>query len=253
MFEVLKNLQERNETLLYFGLVNLLLAIVLYAISTQSEVKVYNVNAYYKPIKFALSIWMYAWTMAWYCSYLKDFNTAYFNWATIILLGFEVVYIAFQAHRGQLSHYNLSTPMYSLMYSAMAVAASLITIYTAYVAVLFFGKNVVELPEYYLWSIRLGLIIFVIFSFEGFVMGARLTHSIGGADGSPGMPFLGWSYSLGDPRVAHFIGMHSLQVLPILSYFILKNTKLTIGVSIIYGLLALWTLIQALQGKPLIK
>jgi hypothetical protein len=47
--------------------------------------------------------------------------------------------------------------------------------------------------------------------------------------------------------------MHALQVLPILSYYVLKNTKLTVGLSIIYGLLALLTLIQALQGRPLLR
>jgi len=47
--------------------------------------------------------------------------------------------------------------------------------------------------------------------------------------------------------------MHALQVVPVLSYYILKNTKLTIGLSIVYGILALLILIQALQGKPLIK
>lgn len=250
MFEFIKNLHERNETLFYFGLLNFIVAIGLYVISMQSDLKVYNVNAYYKPIKFALSTWIYAWSMAWYCAYLKDFNVVYFNWAVIVLLGFEVVYITFQAQRGQLSHYNLSTTTYSLLYSAMATAATLVTIYTAYVAVLFFGKNVVELPDYYLWSIRLGLIIFVIFSFEGFVMGSRLTHTIGGTDGSAGLPFLGWSYSLGDPRVAHFIGMHSLQVLPILSYFLIKNTKLTLFLGILYFLYAAFTLSQALKGKP---
>jgi hypothetical protein len=44
-----------------------------------------------------------------------------------------------------------------------------------------------------------------------------------------------------------------LQVLPIISFYVLKNTKLTIGLSLFYGLLALGTLIQALQGRPLIK
>ena len=47
--------------------------------------------------------------------------------------------------------------------------------------------------------------------------------------------------------------MHALQVLPIVSFYFLKNTKLTIGLSLIYGLLALLTLIQAIQGRPLIK
>jgi hypothetical protein len=47
--------------------------------------------------------------------------------------------------------------------------------------------------------------------------------------------------------------MHALQVLPVLSFYVFKNTKLTLALSLLYGLLALLTLIQALQGKPLIK
>jgi hypothetical protein len=47
--------------------------------------------------------------------------------------------------------------------------------------------------------------------------------------------------------------MHALQVLPILSYYLLKSNKWTIGLSILYGLLAVATLVQALQGKPLLK
>jgi hypothetical protein len=184
---------------------------------------------------------------------LPSFNIKVFNWAVIILLGFEIVYIAIQASRGQLSHYNLSTPMYSALYSMMALAATVVTLYTAYIGYLFFKSDFPSLPNHYLWAIRLGILIFVIFSFEGFVMGSRLTHTIGGADGGAGIPFFNWSTKFGDPRIAHFIGMHALQVLPILSFYLLKNTKITIAVSILYALLALFTLIQALQGKALFK
>ncbi len=62
---------------------------------------------------------------------------------------------------------------------------------------------------------------------------------------------LGWSKTFGDLRVAHFVGMHALQVLPIVAYYLLKNTKMTIAFSVLYGLLALTTLIQALRGKSL--
>ncbi len=57
----------------------------------------------------------------------------------------------------------------------------------------------------------------------------------------------------GDPRIAHFIGMHALQVLPLVSFYLLKNTKATILLSALYLLLAVYTLVQALQGKPFIK
>lgn len=253
MFNFIQNLILRNPTLFYFGLICLVAAIVFLVLTRTTKTKVLNVNAWYKPFKFAFSTFLYAWAMAWYCYYLSDFNISIFNWSIIILLGFEIIYIAIQANKGQLSHFNLTTPFYATMYSLMAIAATLVTIYTAYIAVLFFNSDFPDLPEYYLWSIRLGLIIFVIFSFQGFLMGSTLNHSVGAKNDNSNMFIVGWSKKVGDLRVAHFIGMHALQVLPFISYYILKNTTLTIVVSLLYAALALFTLIQALQSKPLIK
>jgi hypothetical protein len=229
------------------------LSVIFITLTKFTNIQVYNVNAWYKPFKFAFSTFLFAWAMAWYCYYLPNFNIKFFNWSVIILLGFEIFYIALQASKGQLSHYNLSTPVYAALYSMMALAASLVTLYTAYVGLLFFTNSFPELPNYYVWAIRLGIVIFVIFSFEGFAMGSRLNHSVGALNDNSNWFIFGWSKIVGDLRVSHFIGMHALQVLPILSYYVLKNTKLTVGLSVVYGLLALLTLIQALQGRPLIR
>ena len=82
-------------------------------------------------------------------------------------------------------------------------------------------------------------------------MGSQLSHTVGAVNDNSNLFILGWSKTVGDLRVSHFIGMHALQVLPVLSFYVLKNSKLTIFVAIIYGLLALTTLVQALKGKPL--
>jgi hypothetical protein len=253
MIDFLQQLRGRNESLFYFGLICFLLALLFLVLSRISNIQVFNVSAWFKPFKFAMSICIYAWTMAWLCHYLPDFNIRLFNWSIIILLGFEIVYIAIQAGRGQLSHFNVGTTFYSSLYMLMAAAASLVAIYTAYVGFLFFSNSFPSLPIYYVWSIRLGIILFVIFSFEGFVMGSRLSHTIGGPDGGTGLPILNWSTKFGDPRIAHFIGMHALQVLPLLSFYILKSSKATFVVAILYAFLAVFTLWQALNGKPLIK
>jgi hypothetical protein len=152
--------------------------------------------------------------MGWYCYYLPNFNVKLFNWSIIVLLGFEIAYIALQAGRGQLSHYNMSTPVYAALYSMMALAASAATLYTAYVGYLFFSNSFPELPTYYLWAIRLSILIFVIFSFEGFAMGSTLNHSVGALNDNSNLFIMGWSKTVGDLRVSHFIGMHALQVLP---------------------------------------
>ncbi len=254
MTYIIENLKNRNETLFLFGLICLISAITFFILAKTTSTEVMGVNAWYKPFKFALSTLFYAWAMAWFCSYLPaTFNIKLFNWTVIILLGFEVAYIAFQAGKGQLSHYNISTAVYATLYSLMAIAATIVTLYTAYVGVLFCTSAFPNLPTYYVWSIRFGIFLFVIFALEGFVMGSRMSHTIGGPDGNHGIPILNWSKKFGDPRIAHFIGMHALQVLPLLSFYILKNTKLTIGIGILYFALAIFTLLQALKGKPLFK
>lgn len=253
MIDFIQQLKFRNEILFYYGLLCLVLSVIFITLTKYTNIQVYNVNAWYKPFKFAFSTFLFVWAMAWYCYYLPNFNIKVFNWSVIILLGFEILYIALQASKGQLSHYNLSTPVYAALYSMMALAASLVTLYTAYVGLLFFTNSFPELPNYYVWAIRLGIIIFVIFSFEGFAMGSRLNHSVGALNDNSNWFIFGWSKTVGDLRVAHFIGMHALQVIPILSYYILKNTKLTVGLSLVYGLLALLTLIHALQGSPLVR
>lgn len=251
--DFLQQLKLRNETLFYYGILCLAVSFIFLILTKYTHIEIYHVNAWYKPFKFAFSTFLFAWAMAWYCYYLPDFNIKMYNWTVIFLLGFEIVYIALQASKGQLSHYNLSTPVYAALYSMMALAATLVTLYTAYVGFLFFTNSFPELPIYYVWAIRLGIIIFVIFSFEGFAMGSRLNHSVGALNDNSNWFILGWSKTVGDLRISHFIGMHALQILPIVSYYFFRNTKLTIGLALIYGLLAALTLIQALQGKPLIK
>jgi hypothetical protein len=253
MIAFIQELKTRNETLFYYGIICLALAFVFLLLTKITTTQVYNVNAFYKPFKFALSTFFFSWAMSWYCFYLPNFNINIFNWSVIILLGFEIIYIAIKASQGQLLHYNLSTPFHSFMYSIMALAATLVTIYTAYIGFLFCTTQFPELPNYYVLAIRLSLIIFVIFSFEGFAMGSKLTHTIGALDGTEGIPILNWSLKHGDLRIAHFIGMHALQVLPIVSFYILKNTKATLVLSIFYLTLAIYTLLLALQGKSLMK
>ena len=97
MIYFLQTLKYRNEALFYFGLICFILAIVFLILTRFTTTQVYNVNAWYKPFKFAASTMLYAWAMAWFIDYLPNFDAKIFNWVIIITLGFEIIYIALQA------------------------------------------------------------------------------------------------------------------------------------------------------------
>ncbi|MFZ4786314.1 MAG: hypothetical protein ACOYLH_12615, partial [Flavobacteriales bacterium] len=179
MIQFISTLRDRNDVLFYFGTLCFVLALIFIMLTKLTTLQVNGVNAWYKPFKFAMSLGIYSWTMGWFCSYLPNFNVGFFNWTVVAMWSFEILYIAFQASKGQLSHYNVSSPVYSLLYGLMAIAASVVTVYTAYIGWLFFSSDFPSLPDYYFWSIRWGIFLFVIFSFQGFAMGARLSHSVG--------------------------------------------------------------------------
>jgi hypothetical protein len=103
----------------------------------------------------------------------------------------------------------------------------------------------------YVWGIRLGLLFFIIFSLEGGVMVGLLKHTVGSVDGGPGLPVVNWSNEYGDLRIAHFLGIHSLQLLPLFGNYISKTKDQTILFSVIYFVLCAALFLQAINGIPL--
>lgn len=64
------------------------------------------------------------------------------------------------------------------MYNAMGLAIATMTFWTAWIAMLFFRRKFPDLPKSYILGIRLGIVLFVVFAFEGFAMGANLSHPL---------------------------------------------------------------------------
>ena len=246
-------LSARNYPLFVFGGLSLIGAIVMMILSWTSTTQVLGINAFIKPFKFFLSTTIFVWSMGWYLHYLDSPLTLLsYQWTVIITLSFELIWITFKAWNGELSHFNGSTSFNALMFSIMGLAISIMTLYTLYIGILFF-QSPIDLSPSYLWGIRLGILCFVIFAFQGGLMGAQLSHTVGAPDGGPGLPLVNWSTQWGDLRIAHFVGMHALQILPILGFYAFGSARSIIVFSVIYFGICMAVFIQAMMKTPLIR
>lgn len=246
----LSELKNRNVILYYGGLATLIGAGIFFLLMQITDTQILGVSAWLKPFKFFLSNTIFVWTMAWLCYYLeKPRAVKYYSWMIILIMNIELLYIASQSFLGETSHFNQVTVYNTIMWAFMGIGISILTIWTGYIGVLFFIKKFPKLPKRYVWGIRLGIILFVVFAFEGMLMGSALTHTVGGVDGGEGLPVTNWSTKHGDLRVAHFFGMHALQIVPLVSFFFTKKTWQTVLFSLIYLAAVTAILVQALAGK----
>lgn len=234
--------------------------------------------AWLKPAKFAISIGIYSFTFVWLLSFVKGRPRlkAIATWVTTITLVVEFVIITLQAARGTTSHFNFSTALDGALFSAMAVAIVLTWLAGLVLAgLLSFQK----LPDRALAiSLRMGVVIGLIGMAMAFAMprptpeqlNALTTgeaapiiggHAVGVVDGGPGLPIVGWSTEGGDYRVAHFLGLHAMQVLPLLAFVLARfmrgftegtRSRLLWIASLFYGGLVFITFWQAGRGQALI-
>jgi hypothetical protein len=218
-------------------------------------------NVWTKPWKFATSIAIFTATMAWILPSLS-LTERRERLVTYIIGGamtIEIVLISTQAARGVASHFNNSTPLDSTIFAVMGVTITISSIAVAYV-LWRIVRTPPDLTRAYLRSIQVGMFVFVLASFQGWLMVSYDGHSVGVAAESAGLPLFNWKVTGGDLRIAHFIGLHALQVLPLTGYVVARSNRLSrtesllaVGtVSVLYGGVTLATFVQALLGNPFV-
>lgn len=257
-----RELMRRNRLLAVSGLCYAGLFLVLALAASFDSTRVMGINRWIKPMKFAISIAIFQWTMGWLMKHLeaRRDKVRLISRAIVITMLAEIIPIAGQAARGKISHFNTETPFDSVVFSLMGLTIVINTLWIAY-ALYFYFVTPTNISKAYLWGIRFGLIIFILASAEGGMMAALLRHSVGVPDGGPGLPFVNWSTKGGDLRIAHFIGLHALQALPFAGFAfdrlsrrinIIRPVGWTAAFAAIYFALVTFIFAWAIMGHPLI-
>jgi hypothetical protein len=230
-----------------------------------------------KPLKFAISTAIFTFTVAYILGCLRKTRrfAAVLGWFLAAALFLEIFLIDMQAARHTTSHFNYTTQFDAMVFAAMGIGILVVSLATA---LLLAAAFVERFPDPALgWAIRLSLLLALAGMSVGSLMvlptpeqlaanpGHRMphmgAHTVGAPDGGPGLPLTGWSADHGDLRIAHFLGLHAMQIL-LLGWFLVRRRanwqprkQLRLIVTLAVALAGAFAVLlhQALAGQPLLR
>jgi hypothetical protein len=238
--------------LIWLTLILAISMIVLIGIGMIDDQQFNGVNAWGKPAKFALSLGLHGFTLAWGMQYAS--NTARrsksVRYAAILFALasiFEMVWITYQASRGEASHFNTEQLIPGIMYGLMGIGSICLTAVTVFYGwkIVRSGNSIMQQAAGYGFILS-GVLTTIVAGY----MSSQIGHSVGGdATDASGLGLFHWSTTGGDYRPAHFLALHLSQGLPLLGWLIPDRRIVVIGAlgsTVLVGLL----FAQALYGIP---
>ena len=278
MLAALRTVRGWHGPLAWFGLAMAGLALVSLVGYFVDDRVLVGMPIWAKVLKFSMSFGLYAVTLGWMLTQVQRPLWRRIGWwagtGFVVVSLLEMMAITLQTVRGVQSHFNNGTPFDSQVFTAMGVLVGVIYSFTLVIAVALLVSPMRD--RAFSWALRLGIVIAIAGLSVGFLMlqatpeqlalGDAATisgaHAVGVSDGGPALPVVGWSTTGGDLRIAHFIGMHALQAIPLLAVGLAmfaagrltERTRLQIVLlgSLAYAGVFLLTLWQARRGQPLL-
>ncbi len=239
---LLRKAWQFNRLITLAGLLHIMLIPLLLVCMAIDPKVITGANAWIKPLKFAISAPFYSFTITWLLTYIQGRRRLVQTIANAIgvIVLIETLLIVLQVLRNTSSHFNLSTPFNAAVFSIMATAITILALMNLATVILLCIQRLDN--RLLATAIRFGALISFAGMMVAFLMtsgptpsqradleaGGKVTtvgaHSVGIEDGGPGLPLVGWSAVGGDLRVPHFVGLHGLQLLPLLGFLLTRHS-----------------------------
>ncbi len=224
--------------------------------------EVMGINVWIKPFKFFISTAVYTLTVGFlitlypYSNLKKHIIRNLVSWTLL----FELVIVSLQAGRGVQSHFNTSSDLDGSLFAAMGILIAINVLIMVWFAIDTLRLKL-KTSRTIQWAIFFAWLITIFSSWVGGQMIGQMSHNVGVADGGAGLPILNWSTVAGDLRVAHFFGLHSLQIIPLFALLVHRKLKtklksqtaIVLVFTLIFAAFVFFTFYQASEAKPFIS
>jgi hypothetical protein len=218
-------------------------------------------NVWLKPLKFALSLSLYAATLALYARWLplrlrQARAMRLFTLAVAAAIVLEMVWVTAAAWLGVRSHYN-EAPAWGTIYELMGVLAVFLTSASLVYGIAFWRSRDGTLAE----PVRLALAFGLIATFVLTLVSAGTLAAIPPVPAeahTPVWPVLGWSTAAGDLRVSHFFATHALHAIPLAGIaaaaFAKRHARAIVaGATAVYVSFVALTYVEALADRSFLS
>lgn len=219
---LIQSIKRGSNVLFSTGLFHLLLALGFLFLMGCDSREVNAERVWLKPFRFAVSIFLFTWTYAWFSGfYLKQKRAVRaMNWLIAICMFIQITLISMQAARGVASHFNVSTPFDAVVFSVMGavIGFNALIIGVLFIVFVWFEKGGGD----YRWAVVWGMFLFLLGNFAGYLI-IRYGWPDTALQFAESLPVTGWRKGLKDLRIPHAIGLHAIQVMPLSMWFIIRS------------------------------
>lgn len=261
VLDLLGEARSRQPLLYAYGMWLLALTVPVLMLGLVDGRTLDGAGVWLKPAKFLFSVAVFSLTTGWFfgCVRPERRNARPMRGLVGVLVGagtLELAYIALQAARGVPSHFNRSSPLYEVLYGLMGLAAVALVGTAAVLSWEIARRPARGVRGDYLVAVVVGLILCVALGGGlGMYMAQQAGHSVGAVGGK--VPLFGWNRSGGDLRIAHFLGIHAQQAIPLLAMLVggasprWRYATVVVGTAA-YVALTCAVFMQAFHGQPLV-
>jgi hypothetical protein len=222
MKALIKSVHDGSRVLYYTGLVHIILALLFLVLSGADARVINEESIWLKPFRFAVSIFLFTWTYAWFTNYCESGKKiiATLNSIIAISMFIEIILIAMQSVRGVASHFNVSTPFDAKVFSVMGavIGFNAFVMGIWFVVFAFFNKGGGQYRSSIIW----GMFLFLLGNLAGYFI-IRYGWPNPAIEVSENMQVTGWKTNLKDLRIPHAVGLHAIQILPFSLWLIIKT------------------------------